>query len=66
MERVLRIPPDLIDFALTISAEDRLRQAEDGFRLYLTVHKPYASPWTRGFDRLEDYWKFEKEDALPR
>ena len=51
--------------ALTLSAEDRLRQANAAFRLYLALHRPYARPRLIPVDRLEDFETLDKEVGRP-
>jgi hypothetical protein len=65
MERIVRVDRELLDFALTLSPEDRLRQADAAFRLFEHLHRPYARPFVRGFDSVEDLWRFDEEERLP-
>jgi hypothetical protein len=60
-DRVIRIDPELLEWSLTLTAEQRLRQANAAFRLYHEIHRPYAKPFVRGFDTLEEFFEYEKD-----
>jgi hypothetical protein len=64
MKRLIAIDPDMLQWSLTIPASERLRQANAAFRLYHAIHKPYAIPFSRGFDSLEEFFAFEKEQDV--
>ncbi len=66
MRRAIEIPEDLIEFSLTLRPEDRLRQANAAFRLFHALHNPFARPFLKPFDRIEDFLRHEEEDSLPR
>ena len=66
MERAISITPDDLDFFLKLSVEDRLRQANAAFRLYHELHRPYARPFHRGVDRIEDLGKPVGEETVSR
>jgi hypothetical protein len=61
MDRVVRFKVEDLDRSLRLSPEDRLRQANAAFRLYHAIHRPYAKPWLRGVDRVEDLDRIEEE-----
>ncbi len=66
MERVIRINTDDLDTWGALTAQDRLRQADAAFRLFHELHRPFAHPFARGFDTLEEYFEFERENDLRR
>jgi hypothetical protein len=66
MNRVIRIDADLLEWSLSLTPEQRLRQAEAAFRLYHQWHRPYARAFHRGFDSLEEFFRFQKESDLLR
>ncbi len=61
MSRVIRFDPEILEWARTLSAEDRLRQASAAFRLYHALHRPFEKPFHRGFDSLEEFFEYEEE-----
>jgi hypothetical protein len=61
MDRVIRIEPEALAFSLSLSVADRLRQANAAFRLFHALHRPYERPFVRGFDTLEEFFRFEEE-----
>jgi hypothetical protein len=61
MERVIKLDADDLAWGLSLSPQDRLRQANAAFRLYHAVHRPFARPEHIGFDTLEAYWRYDKE-----
>lgn len=66
MERTLRVNDDELDWALTLRAEDRLRQANAAFRLFHALHRPFERPFHRGFDSLDDFLHSQEGGRLPR
>ncbi|MGQ0723461.1 MAG: hypothetical protein ACT4PE_18080 [Candidatus Eiseniibacteriota bacterium] len=66
MDRVIRIDPELLNWSLSLTPEQRLRQANAAFRLYHELHRPFARPFHRGFDTVEEFFRFQKESDLPR
>lgn len=66
MDRAIQFDDDDLEAALRLSVEDRLRQANAAFRLFHELHRPYAKPFHRGFDSVEELEAFEKEQGLPR
>lgn len=66
MERVICIERDQLEAALRLTPQDRLRQAVAGFLLFHLLHRPFARPFARGFDSLEEYFEFEKEPRVQR
>jgi hypothetical protein len=66
MNRVIRIDRELLDWSLSLTPEQRLRQADAAFRLYHELHRPFARPFHRGFDSLEEFFRFQKESDLSR
>jgi len=66
MERVIRINTDELDAWLVLTPQDRLRQADAAFRLFHNLHRPFARPFARGFDTLEEYFEFETESDIRR
>lgn len=64
MERVIRFDPNELIQWQELSPADRLRQADAAFRLFLAVHRPFAKPSYRGFDTIQEFWAFEKEQDL--
>lgn len=65
MDRVVRIKPEDLEHSLGLPPQERIRQANAAYRLYLALHQPYAKPWHRGVDRLEDLDLIEKELSRP-
>jgi hypothetical protein len=61
MERVVRIDHDQLEASLLLTPQDRLRQADAAFRLFHLLHRPFARPFVRGFDTLEEYFEFDLE-----
>ncbi len=61
MPRVVHYTPDLLEFARNQSVEDRVRQALCAWRVFHELHKPYAKPFRRGFDTVEEFWRWEEE-----
>ena len=61
MDRVIRIDHDELSSWLALTPQDRLRQADAAFRLFHSVHRPFARAFARGFDTVEEYFEFEKE-----
>lgn len=66
MERVIHIDPDQLEAWSVLTPQDRLRQALAAFRLFHALHRPFARPFVRGFDTLEEYFEFERENDLQR
>ena len=66
MNRVIRIDSADLDTALTLSAADRLRQANAAFRLFHELHQPYERPFLRGFAKLEEFFRFDEEEQRGR
>jgi hypothetical protein len=66
MERVIHIDPELLAWSLTLSPEQRLRQANAAFRLYHHLHRPFEKPFVRSFATVEEFFRFQKEHASPR
>ena len=65
MDRIVRIDASELEHSLRLEPLERLRQANAAFRLYHALHKPHARPFLKGFDSLEDFFRFEKEAPLP-
>lgn len=65
MDRVIRFDSDDLEGAPALAPEERLRQANAAFRLYHALHHPYANPFFKGFDTLEEFARF-REDRLRR
>ena len=65
MRRWLRTDDD-VEWAARLSAEARLEQANCAFRLFHDLHQPFAEPFVKGFATLEEFFRFEKEQDLPR
>jgi hypothetical protein len=61
----VRIEPELLAWGAELSLEDRLRQANAAFRLYHSLHHPFARPLYAGFDSFEDLREFERREDLP-
>lgn len=61
MNRVIRFDPEILAWARTLTPEDRLRQASAAFRLYHALHRPFETPFSRGFDSLEEFFRYEEE-----
>ena len=66
MDQADRYEPELLDWWSSLSVEDRIRQANAAFRLCHALHHPFAKPFYRGFDRIEEFFEFEKGLDLPR
>jgi len=64
-KRILRIDPELLDWASRQNPEDLLRQANAAFRLYHALHHPFARPVCAGFDSFEELREFERREGLP-
>lgn len=61
MDRTITIDPELLLWASSLSPADRVRQASVAVRLHHLVHRPYARPFVRGFDSLEEFFAFQPE-----
>ncbi len=66
MDRVTRIDAAELESWSQLSAEARLRQANAALRLFQHLHRPFSSPYVRGFDTLEEFFQFEKEAGVSR
>ncbi len=66
MERVIYVDPDELEAWARSTPQDRLRQANAAFRLFHSLHQPFAKPFVRGFDSLEAFFTYEKEHDLYR
>ena len=64
MDRVIRIDRGQLEAWRILTPQDRLRQALAAFRLFHVLHRPFARPFARGFDTLEEYFEFEREHDL--
>ena len=64
MDRVIRIDAAELASWAALTQQARLLQAEAAFRLFHALHRPFSRPFVRGFDSLEDYFQFEKEEDL--
>jgi hypothetical protein len=62
MSEFTPIDEDLLRWSASLSPAQRLRQANAAFRLFLERHRPYAQPYTRGFDTVDEFFEFEKEN----
>ncbi|MFN0152424.1 MAG: hypothetical protein ACKVU1_17095 [bacterium] len=49
-----------------MTPEARLELANCAFRLYHDLHHPFAKPFVRAFETLEEFVRFEEEESLPR
>ena len=65
-KRVIRLDCDDLDASLQLPPAERLRQANAAFRLYHALHHPFDRPFARGFDTLEEFFQFERENDFPR
>lgn len=65
MRRWLRTPDD-IEWAVRLTPQARLEQANCAFQLFHDLHGPYASPFLKSFETLSEFFRFEKENRLPR
>jgi hypothetical protein len=63
VDRVVPIDPDLLEFALRLTPEDRVRQAICAWRIYLELHHPYAVPRLQGFDTYEECARADEAGA---
>lgn len=66
MERVIRIKDEDLEWAARLTPESRLELANCAFRLYHDLHQPFAKPFTKAFDTIEEFFRFEEENRLPR
>ena len=66
MERVISISPEELRAWQWSSPQDRLRQANAAFRLFHALHRPFMKPFVRGFDSIQDFLAFEREDGIHR
>jgi hypothetical protein len=64
-DRVVRIAPDLLDFALQLTPEDRVRQALCAWQVFHDLHHPYATPRHQGFDSYEEFARATRPGASP-
>ena len=62
-DRVVRIDPDLLDFALRLTPEDRVRQALCAWQVFHELHHPYATPHNEGFDSYEAFARATRPGA---
>ncbi len=65
MKRVIRFKSEDLDWAARMTPEACLELANCAFRLYHDLHHPFAKPFTRGFDTLEEFFRYEDENQLP-
>jgi len=63
MDRVIRFEPEELAEWQRLTPEDRLRQADAAFRLFHALHRPFEKPFVRGFDSIEEFFAFEKENG---
>lgn len=61
MDRTVRIDPEELEWSLSLSAAERIRQANAAFRLFHALHAPFAQPVARGFASIDELHQFEKE-----
>lgn len=61
IERVITYTDEQLEWSLSLSPEDRLRQADAASRLYLALHQPFATPEAIGFDTIEEYFEYDRE-----
>jgi len=66
MKRAIRFKAEDLDWAARMTPEARLELANCAFRLYHDLHRPFAKPFTRAFETLEEFLRFEEEESLPR
>lgn len=62
-DRVVRIDPALLEFALHLTPEDRVRQALCAWQVYHDLHHPYATPRLQGFDSYEEFARAARQGA---
>jgi hypothetical protein len=65
MSKIVRMDPELLEWAAQMPSEELLRQANAAFRLYHALHKPFARPLCAGFDSFEELREFERREGLP-
>ncbi len=61
MNRTISIDPELLAWGSKLTPDDRVRQASVAARLHLELHRPFARPFLRGFDSLEEFFAFRLE-----
>jgi hypothetical protein len=61
MDRTIRIDLETLWWGASLAPADRIRQASVAVRLYHRLHRPYAHPFIRGFDTLEEFFAFTPE-----
>jgi len=66
MKRVIRIKEEDLEWAVRLAPESRLELANCAFRLYHDLHHPFAKPFTKAFDTLEEFFRFEEDESFPR
>ncbi len=66
MGRIIRIDPGQLEWGRALGVENRLRQANAAFRLFHALHRPFERPFHRGFDTVEEFHAWEKEQADSR
>ncbi len=62
-DRVVRIAPDLLEFALRLTPEDRVRQALCAWQVFHDLHTPYSTPCLQGFDSYEEFARATRPGA---
>ncbi|MEW6040001.1 MAG: hypothetical protein AB1633_00580 [Elusimicrobiota bacterium] len=61
LKKVCKIHIDDLSEALKVTPQQRLREANCAFRLYLSLHNPYAKPGYKFFNSLKDFNDYEKK-----
>jgi hypothetical protein len=59
MERIFKINKNELNKFVSLTPQQRLKQANCAFRLYYSIHHPYSKPIIKFFDSFKEFAKYE-------